>query len=90
MNIKDFEPMVKLNLSEDERVIIKGRAEKLFLSFEALDAAVTDAEPMVTVLGLRNVMRNDITEQTVSREELLENAPESYDGYFRVPRAVER
>jgi Asp-tRNA(Asn)/Glu-tRNA(Gln) amidotransferase C subunit len=34
-------------------------------------------------------MREDIAVKTISRDELLESAPEQYGGYFQVPRTVE-
>jgi aspartyl/glutamyl-tRNA(Asn/Gln) amidotransferase C subunit len=37
------------------------------------------------VLNLQNVLREDAAKKLLSREELLSNAPEQYDGYFQVP-----
>ena len=46
-------------------------------------------EPLVTVLDLKNVLREDVSSQLVSRDTLLENAPEEYDGYFQVPKTID-
>ena len=88
--LEKYEPMAKLVTEGDERAwaedIIE-RLEKEFDAFEAIDTE--DVEPMVTVLELTNVLREDVSEQIVSRETLLENAPAEYDGYFEVPRTIE-
>ena len=46
-------------------------------------------QPLVSVLDIKNVLREDIEAKTISRDEILENAPEQYDGYFQVPGTLE-
>ena len=89
-NIKDFENMVKLNLSEEERPWATELAGKLIESFGALSSIDTsEVEPMITVLDVQNVLRDDVCVKTVTREELLSNAPGKSGGYFQVPRTLE-
>ena len=40
-------------------------------------------------LGLSNVYRPDVRRPSLDRDEVLRNAPESEDGYFVVPPALE-
>jgi aspartyl-tRNA(Asn)/glutamyl-tRNA(Gln) amidotransferase subunit C len=62
----------------------------LVTGFKALDQIDTgDAEPLVTVLSVYNVMREDVAEKSFTRDEILINAPEEYDGYFKVPGTLE-
>ena len=90
-NIKDYEAMAKFSLTDAERQQVSEWADMLtgsFQALEAVDAACT--EPLVTVLEIRNVLRDDIApEKTISRDELLSNAPEQYDGYFQVPKTLD-
>jgi len=89
-DIKIYEEMAKLDLSEAERQLMTGRVEKLINGFSVLDKADTaGTEPLVTVLDIRNIMRDDVVKKIVTREELLSGAPEEYDGYFRVPKTLE-
>jgi len=89
-NIKDYEAMVKLNLPESERQWLSNRADMLLKSFAALEEIDTSGvEPLVTVLDVQNVLREDVSAKMLSRDELLANAPEQYDGYFQVPRTLE-
>ena len=81
--------MVKLDLPEAERQWISGCADMLRGSFRAQEDIDTDGvEPLVNVLDIRNVFREDIPSKAISREELLANAPEQYDGYFQVPKTL--
>ncbi len=90
MDIRPYEAMAKLELTENERGEISARADELIKSFKALEAAdAKDAEPLVTVLDVVNVLREDVSARLISREELLSGAPEQYDGYFQVPRTLE-
>ena len=82
--------MAMLELTETERSPLKKRFDTIADSFNALEAYDTDGtEPLVTVLELSNVMREDISTKLISREQLLENAPEQHDGYFQVPAAID-
>ncbi|MCL2152680.1 MAG: Asp-tRNA(Asn)/Glu-tRNA(Gln) amidotransferase subunit GatC [Oscillospiraceae bacterium] len=88
--IKKYESMAMLDLSEEEREEIGRRLDAMVSGFEALEHIdVDDAEPLVTVLDLRNVMREDVAKKQFSTEEILANAPEEYNGYFKVPGTLE-
>ena len=90
MDIKRFEAMAKLDLSEEERQLISSRVDSLVDCFSALEGIDTSGvEPLVTVLDIQNVMRDDIVKKLIPREELLSNAPDKYDGYFRVPKTID-
>ena len=58
--------------------------------WEALAQVDTEnVERMVHVRPMVNVMREDVPSQPFAREDLLEQAPESMDGYWQVPRVLE-
>ena len=85
-----YEPMAKLSLDAESRAVandIIARLEDEFSKMEKVDAE--GVEPLVTVLDLRNVLREDVSAQIVSRDTLLESAPEEYDGYFQVPKTID-
>ena len=87
MDIKKYEKMVKLDLPEYESDEIAGQAEKLLGSLSVLDSVDTDGfTPLVSVLEER--LREDTAVKNISRDELLANAPEQYDGYFQIPKTV--
>jgi len=86
LDIRGYESMAMLGLPDDEREELTGRFGAVVAGFEALGRFDADgAAPLVTVLDARNVMREDVAEKFLTREEILANAPEEYDGYFKVP-----
>jgi len=86
----DFEGMVMLDLPGDERVRLERRFDAVVSGFSVLDDVDTNGVlPLVSVLDLNNVMREDVASKVISRDELLKNTPEQHDGYIQVPAAIE-
>ena len=91
LDIRGYEAMAKLELSDGERVIISGEIEKLREGVENVLSAIDldGVLPLVTVLDIKNVLREDKAEKLISREELLSTAIEQYEGYYVVPRTID-
>lgn len=89
IDIRRYEGMAKIALTEDERSRILDSVEQLMKSFDELEKIDADVEPLITVLDVKNVFREDVVKRVLSRDELLDNAPEQYDGYIQVPKTLE-
>ena len=93
INVNELEKSAKLNLSEIERNEIEKYIEFLVADFDEKSACsigiIGEPEPMVYGIELENVFREDKAVKAIDREELLENAPDHEDGYFKVPKTVE-
>jgi len=88
-DISEYEAVVMLDLPDDERDILQQRVDGLERGFTALETIDTgNTQPLVTVLNMRNVLRDDIAVKLFSRDEILANAPEKYDGFFQVPGTI--
>ena len=86
----DYESMAMLDLPEAERARLLERFNEIISGFSVLDDYdAYDVEPLVSVLDLHNVMREDVSVKLLSRDELLKNAPEYSEGYFKVPAAID-
>ena len=86
LNIEEYEAMVMLDLPAEGRELLTRRLNALADTFTALEKIDTGSvEPLVTVLTRNNVLREDVSEKRYSRDEILANAPEQSDGYFKVP-----
>jgi aspartyl-tRNA(Asn)/glutamyl-tRNA(Gln) amidotransferase subunit C len=48
----------------------------------------TGVEPLHHVLDMKNVFREDEVQPSFPREQVLSNAPDAVDGYFRVPKVI--
>ena len=89
IDIVKCEAIAMLHLSGDERELLSVRAEALAEGFAGIDGVGTDeVSPLVSVLELHNVLREDISEKLLPRDEIMANAPEQYDGYFQVPGTI--
>jgi aspartyl-tRNA(Asn)/glutamyl-tRNA(Gln) amidotransferase subunit C len=49
----------------------------------------TGVEPLSHPGALASVLRDDVPAGSLPRERALQNAPDSADGFFRVPRVIE-
>ena len=88
--ISEYERMAMLELTDTEHGELSGSFSALLNTFSKLDEYDTSkALPLVSVLDVQNVMREDESSKTLSREELLQNAPEQQDGYIRVPATID-
>lgn len=85
-----LEKLNKLQLTEEESTKVLGFFEMQSKEMSVLEAIDTEnVERMVHVMPLTNVLREDVVIKNFTRDELQEDAPESYDGYWQVPRLVE-
>ncbi len=53
------------------------------------DTKLDSVEPMIHVVDLVNVLRDDKASQPFTRDDLQKGAPEATDGYWQVPRLLE-
>lgn len=83
----------KLSLEEAEEKQILDFFSALEKNEEKLLATDTEGLKVLVHLSelssLYNVLREDKSEKAFTRDELQEQAPESYNGYWQVPRLVE-
>jgi len=80
----------RLELSQAERSRAQGELSQIIGYFEALSAFDTaGVMPTMHALPIQNVLRRDEVTPGLSREQALQNAPESEGGMFQVPRVVE-
>lgn len=88
--VKHVADLAKLGLTEEEIEIYREQLSAILDYFATLQRLDTDAiPPTATVLPLRNVMREDEPGPSLSREDVLANAPAVADGYFQVKAILE-
>jgi aspartyl-tRNA(Asn)/glutamyl-tRNA(Gln) amidotransferase subunit C len=83
--------LARLDLEDDDIEALRedlGEVLEYVAKLEELDTE--DVEPTTHAAIQQMGGREDEVDQGLSREEVLENAPDEEDGQFRVPRAVER
>ena len=88
--VKRLAKMAKFNVLDDEIAKIEERAIFLMSDLEGLANVDTqDVKPLIYANELTNILRDDKVVKTITREELLKNAPDKTDEYFKVPKTVE-
>ena len=79
----------QLSLTDEEETTMQGIFEQM-KTFEATlkDVDTDSVEPMVHVMEMTNILREDKRVQPFTREELLKSAPQRSDDSWVVPRLV--
>ncbi|MBQ8250217.1 MAG: Asp-tRNA(Asn)/Glu-tRNA(Gln) amidotransferase subunit GatC [Clostridia bacterium] len=90
---ESFKRLQKLNqlaLTEKEETDVLAFFTARNEDITALGAVDTEnVERMVHVMPMETVVREDKEIKLFTRDELQKSAPESYEGYWQVPRLVE-
>ena len=90
ITIKDVEHVAKLarlELTEEEKELYTKQLGAVLEYVNQMNEVDTsNVEPMTQVINLVNVMRDDKVVYEHTKEELLKNAPEEENGFFRVPK----
>lgn len=88
--VKHIALLSRLHLSDAERERAENELSQILGYFETLSELDTEGvEPTMHALPVQNVLRRDEVRPGLTRDEALQNAPESADGMFQVPRVVE-
>ncbi|MCM8772536.1 MAG: Asp-tRNA(Asn)/Glu-tRNA(Gln) amidotransferase subunit GatC [Candidatus Omnitrophica bacterium] len=81
--------LARIELTEEEKKKFEKELGKILEYISKLNEVNTEnIEPTYHVLPLKNVFRDDIPESSTSKEEILKNAPDKDDDFFKVPRII--
>ncbi|NOZ28852.1 MAG: Asp-tRNA(Asn)/Glu-tRNA(Gln) amidotransferase subunit GatC [Chloroflexi bacterium] len=88
--VRHIAELAKLGLTPEEEERFRDQLSAILDYFGRLQEVDTSAIPATaTVLPVRNVMRDDEVQPSLSREDALANAPDVADGQFRVRAVLE-
>ncbi|TFG13908.1 MAG: Asp-tRNA(Asn)/Glu-tRNA(Gln) amidotransferase subunit GatC [Promethearchaeota archaeon] len=79
-----------IDLKDEEKEKFSKQLNNIISYFKKLnDLDTTDVEPTTHPIdSLKNVFREDIPWESLSKEEVLKNAQHKKDGYFKAPRIL--
>jgi len=87
--IEHVASVARLNLTKKEIDEFIPELKEVLEAFSKLKEVKTDnVEPSFQPVELKNMMREDKVEDSLSQEEALSNTKNKKDGYFKGPRAV--
>lgn len=82
--------LARLEFSEEDEARMAEELSQILDYVEKLDELDTSGvPPMSHVLDVSNVFRPDEVESRIDRDQALEPAPETTDGYFQVPKVLD-
>lgn len=80
----------RLKLDDDEAQRLMSDMEQIIMYVDRLNELDTEnVKPKEHVMNVKNVFREDVVNPSMSKENILRNAPEKDEGCFKVPRIVE-
>ena len=82
--------LARMELSPQEVELFSGQLESILGFIDQLkEADVSGVSPMNHILDIRNVTRPDEPGVSLSRDLILETAPQKNKGHFQVPKVIE-
>jgi len=82
--------LARLVFTEAEQKLFTGQLNTILDYFDKLKKVDTsEIDPTSHAGDISNVLRDDKTRPSISKEESLLNAPDGQGGYFRVPKIIE-
>ena len=88
--LRKLEMLNQLSLTEAQKDGVINFINDRENDAKELDAIDTEnVERMVHVMPILTVVREDVVKQNFTREELQQDAPETDEGYWCVPKVVE-
>lgn len=93
VTIKDVEYVAKLarlEFNEDEKQKFTEELNNILSYVEMLQEVDTDGvEISIGAYRVVNALREDEVKPSFDRQKMLQNAPDSQDGYVKVPKVIE-
>ncbi len=82
--------LAQLTVSDETKERLVNELGEILAYMDKLNELNTDGiEPMMHVLDMTNVYREDVVEPSLEREAALQNAPRTDGVYFMVPRILD-
>ena len=89
--IENLSNLARLQFDESEKEEIKKDLQRMITFVEKLNELdTTGVEPLLHMSDSMDVLREDILQGSITREEALKNAPETDGIYFKVPKVINK
>lgn len=83
--------LARLEFEGERKVEMMANLERIITFMDKLQEVNTDnVEPLIFMSDEVNVLREDISEVTLTQEEALRNAPRKDSDYFRIPKVLDK
>lgn len=90
-DLKHIEELARVELSGEAREKLRGQLGDIIGFVQKLQAIDTSGySPKAYLGGFEPEPREDVKGECLSRDEVLEQAPDEQNGFFRVPPVIDR
>jgi aspartyl-tRNA(Asn)/glutamyl-tRNA(Gln) amidotransferase subunit C len=89
--VENLAHLARLRFNEEEKSAIQVDLQRMIAFVEQLkEVDTTGVEPLLHMSDTVNVLREDIVQGSVTREEALLNAPLPDEFFFKVPTVIKK
>ncbi len=89
--VENLAKLARLSFNEQEKNEIRSDLQQMISFVEKLKEVNTEGvEPLLHMSANVNILREDIVEGSISRDEALKNAPEADGIFFKVPKVIKK
>jgi len=89
--IEKISGLACLEFEDEEKEKIRQDLEQILTFVEKLrDLDTEDVDPLIYLSDNTNVLREDRMSGSISHDEALLNAPETSEGFFKVPKVINK
>ena len=91
-DVEHIAQLAKLKFTEAEKLKLKIELNTVLDYIDKLNELdLENVEPLENINeSLENVLREDIAEPSITRDEALKNAPAKTENFFKVPKVLEK
>ena len=88
--VKRIALLARIGLSEEETEKLSTQLSSILENFEILqEVDTTDVPPTAHIIEMDNVLREDSAAPSFPQSDILANAPQEEEGFFRVKAVLE-
>lgn len=89
--VDEIAHLARLEFKDDAKEEILNDINRMLSFVDKLNEINTDnVEPLIYMTNEKNIMREDVSENSISQKDALKNAPKKDSDYFKVPKVIDQ
>ena len=89
--VENLAGLARLEFNKEEKEIIKDGLQRMIQFVDKLNELDTSGvKPLLHMTEAVNVLREDVVQGSITREEGLKNAPDTDGVFFKVPKVINK
>ena len=89
--VKHIAKLSKLDIPDDQLDYYASEMDKILEYFKTISKVDTsNVEPLTHITDKYNVVREDTTDRCIENKEFIDNCPDSFGHYIKVPKVLDK